>query len=954
MSPGAKSSAPVRFATGSLVRARGREWVVLPESDDRFLVLRPLGGADDETAGILTDLEPVEPASFGWPDPEHAGDHFGARLLADATRLGFRASAGPFRSFGAIAVEPRPYQLVPLLMALHLDPVRLLIADDVGIGKTIEAGLIAKELLVTGAASRLCVLCPPHLAEQWRLELATKFHIDAELVLASTAGRLERSCAQDESLFEMFPNTIVSTDFIKSDRRRDEFVRTAPDLIIVDEAHTCVADAAGRGSAHQRYRLLSQLAGDPARRHLLLVTATPHSGNEGAFRSLIGLLDPAFANLADEERIDDATRARLARHFVQRRRADIRSYLAVDTPFPERLELPEHDGRYEFTPAYRAFLDEVLAWAREALSDRDGDRHRQRVRWWSVLALLRSLASSPAAAAATLRNRAAPALTTTLEEADEAGRRSVLDQDDADDAGRLDTAPGADPNPDDPDDTTSASRERRRLQTLAARAETLEGAHDAKLQHTTRLLARLLEEGYNPIVFCRFIPTAEYVAAHLREAFGGVAVDAVTGLLPPPEREAKVVELGTSPRRLLVATDCLSEGINLQEWFDAVVHYDLPWNPTRLEQREGRVDRYGQPSSTVKVAAIYGADNVIDEIVLEVLLRKHRAIRSELGVSIPVPGSNDEFIEHVLGRLFSSTQRQLGLFEEVLQEARQPTFDAWERAAERERRSRTRYAQHALSTAAVEAELEAARRAVGSAADVARFVRLAVRALGGSAEGDGESLDAPPLRLRLAGLERHARDQLGLDVDELLARFQPTLRAGETYVSRTHPLVAGLASYLLDTALDATTPSPAARCGAIRTTAVTTATTVLLVRVRVDIVLTPRGRPARTLLADDLMVEAFEGSPTAPRRLPEAEALSLLDIEPSANIDPGQRTALLAHVIDRAGELSPGLEAHAAERARALAEAHRRVREAAGASTAIHVRPHLPVDVLGVYLYLPA
>jgi hypothetical protein len=134
----------MEFAVGSLVRARGREWVVLPESTSDLLVLRPLGGADDEVAGIYQPLEPVESAQFDAPSTKALGDFRSSRLLRDAVRLGFRSSAGPFRSFGRIAVEPRPYQLVPLLLALKQDPVRLLIADDVGIGKTIEAALIAR------------------------------------------------------------------------------------------------------------------------------------------------------------------------------------------------------------------------------------------------------------------------------------------------------------------------------------------------------------------------------------------------------------------------------------------------------------------------------------------------------------------------------------------------------------------------------------------------------------------------------------------------------------------------------------------------------------------------------------------------------------------------------------------------------------------------------------------
>jgi hypothetical protein len=145
------------FTVGSLVQARGREWVVLPESSPDLLMLKPLGGRDEEVTGILPALESVAAASFDLPDPPKPGDFRSARLLREAARLGFRGSAGPFRSFGRIAVEPRHYQLVPLLVALKQDPMRILIADDVGIGKTIEACLVARELLDRGEASRLAV-----------------------------------------------------------------------------------------------------------------------------------------------------------------------------------------------------------------------------------------------------------------------------------------------------------------------------------------------------------------------------------------------------------------------------------------------------------------------------------------------------------------------------------------------------------------------------------------------------------------------------------------------------------------------------------------------------------------------------------------------------------------------------------------------------------------------------
>nr|MDP9485041.1 DEAD/DEAH box helicase [Actinomycetota bacterium] len=269
------------YAVGSLVKARGREWVVLPESEEDMLVLRPLGGTEDEVAGVYLPLEPVEPASFDLPDPTKRGDYRSSRLLRDAVRLGFRSSAGPFRSFAKIAVEPRPYQLVPLILALKLDPVRVLISDDVGIGKTVEAALIAREMIDRGEADRLAVLCPPQLAGQWQSELREKFHIEAEQVLPSTATRLERACRVGESIFDRYPFVVVSTDFVKSDRRRDDFLRACPELVIVDEAHTCAEPGEGRGARHQRHRLVSGLSAD-GDRHVILVTATPHSGKEDA------------------------------------------------------------------------------------------------------------------------------------------------------------------------------------------------------------------------------------------------------------------------------------------------------------------------------------------------------------------------------------------------------------------------------------------------------------------------------------------------------------------------------------------------------------------------------------------------------------------------------------------------------------------------------------------------
>jgi superfamily II DNA or RNA helicase len=932
------------FASGALVRARGREWVVLPESNDEFLLLRPLGGTEEEIAGVHLALEKVEPATFGLPDPTLVGDYRSAKLLRSAVRLGFRSSAGPFRSFGNLAVEPRPYQIVPLLVALKLDPVRVLIADDVGIGKTIEASLIARELIDRGEVQRLAVLCPPPLAEQWQGELASKFNIKAELVLPGTAARLERGTSLGQSLFDRYPYVIVSTDYIKSDRRREEFLRTCPELVIVDEAHTCAFGQAGRGR-HQRFQLISGLAQNP-KRHMILVTATPHSGNEEAFRSLLTFLDPSFAELPDDlsgpEKLQH--RRRLAEHFIQRRRADIRAYLDAETKFPDREEKEES---YRLTPEYKSLFERALAYARESILDESGKQYRQRVRWWSALALLRSLASSPAAAAATLRNRALGADVEEPTEVDALGRRAVMDMVEDEASEGTDVAPGSDIS----ELTQDAPSNHRRLLDMARQAEALKGDKDAKLVKASQLIKTLVADGFSPIVFCRFIPTAEYLAEELRQRLPkNVQVEAVTGLLPPQDREARVAALGEAERRVLVCTDCLSEGINLQDEFDAVVHYDLSWNPTRHEQREGRVDRFGQERPTVRTLTLYGVDNQIDGIVLDVLLRKHKTIRTSLGISVPVPVDADQVVEAIFEGLLlrnrpEDSAQYLPGFEEYIKPKKDALHAEWEAAGDRENRSRTMFAQETIHPEVVKEELNAAREAVGSSAEAEWFAIEALKAHR-AVVTKRDSL----WKVDLRECPRALRETLG-EQAELEIRPQSKSAVG---LARSHPLVVNLAAYVLDVALDSGSEAVARRCGAIRTKLVAKRTTLLLLRFRYHILTTSAGQERR-LLAESVKAYAFAGSADQAEWLPPEQAERLFEATPHANIGAEQASGFVGRVIEGYPALAPQLDGFAREHGKQLLDQHLRVRKAARmGGPRPSLEPHLPPDVLGIYVFLPA
>ncbi|MDN7718910.1 helicase-related protein [Burkholderia gladioli] len=934
------------FHPGSLISARGREWVVLPESTAETLRLRPLGGGEHDETLIYLPLEKpqtVQPATFPWPTVAQARNHTASQMLLDALQLKLRSGAGPFRSFGNIAVEPRAYQLVPLLMALKQPTVRLLIADDVGIGKTIEGALIARELLDRGEIQRLSVLCPPHLCEQWQRELAERFHIHAVVVRSNTADRLERDLPPGASLFHAYPYTVVSLDYIKSERRREAFQRHCPELVIVDEAHTCTQAGQGR---QQRYQLLKGLA-DDAERHLVLLTATPHSGDEDAFFNLLGLLRSDFTQLKDmpaDQRSD--LREALARHFVQRRRPDIAEWQDTSM-FPERLTA---EITYSLTGAWGKLFNDVLTYARELVerSENQGLRE-QRMNWWAALALLRCISSSPAAAVNALRTRLTGVAgdteasdATPLDEFEAQASDRVLDGTD-DALSTDDIEPGA------------QTEDSERLQALITSAAALAGQqNDPKLAKLQEHLALLVKDGFQPVVFCRYIATAHYLETALQEKFKSATVKAVTGELTPDEREDAVERLGESDTRILVATDCLSEGINLQGLFTAVIHYDLSWNPTRHEQREGRVDRFGQKASEVRSTMLYGEDNPVDGAVLQVILRKAESIRKELGILVPMPDNEGKLTQALMNAVLLrkgvsiGMQAELDLFGEP---AKEIEF-AWENAREKAKQSRSIFAQRRLRPEDVLPEWQKTTAVLGGEADVARFVSRAASQLGVPLQPVNDHF-----KLLIEHLPASIRERLTVEglTDTLRIDFHQPPAQGASFIHRTHPLVAVLADTLLERALDdtayATEDTTIARAGSAFVNHVSLKTTVLLLRIRHQLTVT-HGSSTRLLMCEEAVAVAASGNEPL-TELSADQTRTLLGADATRNMPAPLRDRQLQSALDTLPGWKPQLETIAQTRAQALLQDHRRVREASEGRGSYQVTASLPVDVMGVYVLLP-
>jgi hypothetical protein len=291
---------------------------------------------------------------------------------------------------------------------------------------------------------------------------------------------------------------------------------------------------------------------------------------------------------------------------------------------------------------------------------------------------------------------------------------------------------------------------------------------------------------------------------------------------------------------------------------------------------------------------------------------------------------------------------QISLFDDLLQPAaREELFTEWDEAATREKRSRTLFAQESIKVDEVARELQAVRDAIGSADEVEWFVREGFCACGATITG------SIPVKFDLSEIPSALKETVEID-QRFVAQFQLPVSDGVLYLNRTHPVVEGLGSYILTTALDPLFPSaPARRCGVIRTSCVERRTTLLLIRFRFHIV-TRMGDLEQPLLAEDCQCLAYEGSPRNARWLEDTVPEELLRLEPEANVFPEQARDLVGRINDEFELLQPYLNDYACQRGEELLKAHRRVRDAARRTgVSYRVEPQLSPDVLGIYVYLP-
>jgi len=943
------------YKPGSLVMLRNRPWIVLPSDDPDVFLVKPLGGSEEEITGIFKPLNNPEdkPQTYNFvkPSDNDLGDFSSAKLLYNASRLSFRNAAGPFRCLGKLSFRPRSYQMVPLVMALRQNIVRLLIADDVGIGKTIEALLIARELYERKEIKNFAVVCLPHLCDQWQDELKSKFGVEAVIIRSGTTAGLERQIRTHENIFRAFPFQIISIDYIKTGNKRQVFIDHCPDLVIVDEAHSCAKPAGANNAQQLRYYLLNDLA-KKEKLNLVMLTATPHSGKQAEFQSLLGLLKPAFS-ATDIITSTESERKEIAKHFVQRRRGDVVQWMGEETAFPERIT---HDVDYAVGEEYAEIFNEILSYARELVAQTKDNAKKQRYNYWDALALLRGVMSSPAAGVSMLTKKAKKKH--IIDEADddatiELESESVMDSDySADDNLPLSVLAKAEPVKD---------NESQKLMRFAKKLETLYGPHkDKKADIALSQVLKFIDKGYNPVVFCRYIHTANYLGDVFKEAmktgkYKKIHIEVITSELNDELRREKIVEMNKSERRLLVATDCLSEGINLQEGFNALLHYDLPWNPNRLEQREGRIDRFGQKSPVVETALLYGNNNPIDGVVLEVLLRKAREIRRSIGIAIPFPENSASVMEAVTNAILlkpsvsiKQVTEQLSLFEaEEIETEKNRIAKEFEEAEQREKKSRSIFAQNTIKASEIENDLKEVDDAIGDVQAVESFVTHALRFI-------GVQVDNKPhgYTIHTNNIPQRFRNLL-TDKNQITISFTSLTPEGYQYLGRNHPFVEHLTQHIINNALQ-TSGDCASRAAVIRTDKVQQKTVLFQFRVRNVIAEQPANRE---IVAEEMWLWGYKGALENKLFFDGDEALSLLmNTKATQNLEKHEQEYWLNQEMQWIKDeklFRQITDEVALQRANNLVKSHTSFRKLVSGSNYKVVEPVLPMDVLGVYIFLP-
>lgn len=601
---------------GAVIRLRSATWKVLATSTlklgYREVHCRGLSGlVRDKEARFVWDLENgarvLDPAAIQLVTDASPGLIDTKLHLAAAFRATPTTTRRPL-TLGRAAIDDLTFQHLPVERALSQDRVRLLIADDVGLGKTLEAGLITSELALRGRANRILVVTTRAMLTQFQKEFWTRFSIPLSRLDSAAIRRMRNRIPAHYNVFDQFDRSIVSIDTLKRDTQiRDALKNSYWDLIIIDEAHNAAERKSAAGSNSQRAELAQLLS----RRtdSLLLLTATPHDGSQESFASLIRMLDPT--RVPDPARLH---RSDIEDLVVRRFRSSPEVVADIGREVPKRELFPRHFPlSAEEEVAYQAIADLHL--------DLDEEQTRGRAIDLFRTTIAKAIFSSPVACLETLERRI----------------RGI----------EKGTARGTD-------------ADLGRLRALADRVEAIDTDAFSKYQQLLQLLRELRWTGKSPrdrlVIFSERIATVSWLAERLREDLD-LSPEQVArvdgGSVEADVKTQEVIEAfgqERSPIRILIASDMASEGLNLHFQCHRLIHFDLPWSLLRFQQRNGRIDRYGQdrPPQISYFVGESSHPKVRQMWVLEKLVAKDEAAQAGVGDPAVFLGAGDADGEEVI------------------------------------------------------------------------------------------------------------------------------------------------------------------------------------------------------------------------------------------------------------------------------------------------------------------
>jgi SNF2 family DNA or RNA helicase len=633
-----------KIKPGIIVNLRSRLWRV-DEFDGVEVVATPITGNSDDQKTFLADIEDISEQRFENINADLPGDLTAQRLLLRAYQFDLIHGSAPFLSLHRSSIVPYNYQMVPLVLALENPNTRMLIGDDVGLGKTIEAGLIISELIQRGKVKRVLFLTPANLKPQWKEALEYFFHIKATIIDSFSRKEFEKELPAGANPWQYFQFVIASVDYAKSPDIKQQISEQDWDFMLVDEVHLCAKPHSNSKVTKQqkRYELVKDLGKKIP--NVLFLTATPHNGYSDSFASILEILNPEIVTRKSNGDITfDKNKARY--NVIQRNRKKLEAWYkkqGKNSPFPKRDQKeviidPKPNGKLiQLLDAVERYGDFILKSAQENNSNRG-----KNIANWVAIHLQKRAISSPYAVLKSLENRIA-----TIE--------NNVDNITVNDAETLENYVFDFVSDDErvSDEMASlkldfealSSNEIEELKSIIEFGKTLTPKDDEKLQNLkTVILPELMAKDPKVIVFTKYKDTLDYLEKNLKTKEFDTFI--MHGDMSLNSRTEIFGKFDRAKRAILIATDVISEGLNLQRLASNIVHYELPWNPNRLEQRNGRIDRIGQKRDTVCIRTLV-VDKTLDKEILDLLLEKTKTIEIDRDYAAAFFG-DEEYLKSII------------------------------------------------------------------------------------------------------------------------------------------------------------------------------------------------------------------------------------------------------------------------------------------------------------------